>query len=294
MTSKLVPQNPDDVMVIRDLVPGVTTLSVPFLRVGRIKFGGRATIGISTFPPPFLPFNVLTTAKVKLQSGSLAVFSPVALTPTVQSKLSSLGGNVAYITAPDLEHHIFLSAWASAFPSAHIIAPEGLAEKRAELNKTDKSVTILPFNTIFTAKNKAEVKISEEFDKEFEYEFVSAHPNKELVFHHKPSRTLIEADLLFNLPAYEQYSRSPDSPTTGFFTKLANGIQNTKGDAVWQKRLSWYAMSKGDREGFNKSVGRIGGWGFENLVPCHGDSILGEGKTVFRKVFAWNLEGLRK
>lgn len=31
-------------MVIREVVPGVTTLSVPFLRFGLIKFGGRATI----------------------------------------------------------------------------------------------------------------------------------------------------------------------------------------------------------------------------------------------------------
>ncbi|TVY87196.1 hypothetical protein LAWI1_G008556, partial [Lachnellula willkommii] len=189
MTSKLIPQHPDDVMVIRDLVPGVTTLSVPFLRFGRIKFGGRATI-------------------VKLQSGSLAVFSPVALTPTVKSKLESLGNKVSYIAAPDLEHHIFLSAWASAFPSAHIIAPDGLAEKRAKLSQTDKDVTNVPITTVFTAANKRSIRISEEFDAEFEYEFVDAHPNKELVFVHKPSRTLIEADLLFNLPATEQYSRT--------------------------------------------------------------------------------------
>jgi hypothetical protein len=50
MSAKLVPQNPEDVMVIRDLAPGVTTLSVPFLRVGLIKFGGRATIGMSPSP----------------------------------------------------------------------------------------------------------------------------------------------------------------------------------------------------------------------------------------------------
>jgi len=211
------------------------------------------------FPIVFPISNISST--VTLQSGSLAVFSPVALTPTVKSKLESLGNKVAYITAPDLEHHIFLSAWASAFPSAHIIAPEGLAEKRAELNKSDKSVTILPFNTIFTAKNKADIKVSEEFDSEFEYEFVDAHPNKELVFHHKPSKTLVETDLLFNLPATEQYSRSPDSPTTGFATKLFSGIQNTRGDAVWQKRMLWYVFSKGDRPGFNKSVQRINGWG---------------------------------
>jgi hypothetical protein len=51
MSDKLVPQNAEEVMVIREIAPGVTTLSVPFLRFGRIKFGGRATIGISLSVP---------------------------------------------------------------------------------------------------------------------------------------------------------------------------------------------------------------------------------------------------
>jgi hypothetical protein len=45
MSDKLIPKNPEEVMVIRDLSPNVTTFSVPFLRFGRIKFGGRATVG---------------------------------------------------------------------------------------------------------------------------------------------------------------------------------------------------------------------------------------------------------
>ena len=40
------PSKPEEVMVIREVVPGVTTLSVPFLRFDKIKFGGRATIGM--------------------------------------------------------------------------------------------------------------------------------------------------------------------------------------------------------------------------------------------------------
>jgi hypothetical protein len=87
MTSKLVPSNPAEVMVIRDVVPRtITTLSVPFSRFGRIKIGGRGTI-------------------VRLQNGSLAVFSPVALTDEVKQKVSELG-EVKYITALDIEVRI--------------------------------------------------------------------------------------------------------------------------------------------------------------------------------------------
>ncbi|TVY34288.1 hypothetical protein LSUB1_G007195 [Lachnellula subtilissima] len=253
MTSKLIPQHPDDVMVIRDLVPGVTTLSVPFLRFGRIKFGGRATI-------------------VKMQSGSLAVFSPVALTPTSP-------------TSPRPTWNTTSSSQPGRPPSPPPTSsrPKGWPRKRAKINETDKEVTIVPINTTFTAKNKAAIKVDAEFDAEFEYEFVDAHPNKELVFCHKPSRTLIEADLLFTLPATEQYSRTGENAATGLATKCFAGIQNTRGEALGQKRMLWYVFSKADRPGFNDSMRRIDAWRFENLVPCHGDSIVGDGKRVFLK-----------
>lgn len=45
MSSKLIPPNPDEVMVIRDLTPNVVTFSVPFLRYGLFPIGGRGTLG---------------------------------------------------------------------------------------------------------------------------------------------------------------------------------------------------------------------------------------------------------
>jgi hypothetical protein len=46
MASKLVPEDPAKVMVIRDVVPNtIITLSAPFSRFGAIKIGGRGTIG---------------------------------------------------------------------------------------------------------------------------------------------------------------------------------------------------------------------------------------------------------
>ncbi|KAK0105716.1 hypothetical protein ONS95_004238 [Cadophora gregata] len=262
--------SPDDATVIREIVPGVTTVSVPFLRFGRIKFGGRATI-------------------VKLRTGTLAVFSPTPLTPLLKTTISSLSTSptpVSYLIAPDIEHHMNLSTWHAAFPSSHVIGPEGLPEKRAQLHTKDKSITLVPFSTIFTAKGKEKepITISPDFDAEFSYEYMPSHPNKEIVFFHKPSKTLIEADLLFNLPATEQYSKSGEDATSGWATRLFGALQNTRGEAVWQRRMLWYVFSKGDREGFNASVRRIQGWGFENLVPCHGDSFVGDGKGVWEKV----------
>lgn len=47
MSSKLIPANPADVMVIRNITPNVVTFSVPFKRFGTIPVGGRGTVGKS-------------------------------------------------------------------------------------------------------------------------------------------------------------------------------------------------------------------------------------------------------
>lgn len=83
MTSKLIPSDPSAVMVIRKVTENITTLSAPFFRFGHIKVGGRGTL-------------------VKLQSGGVAVFSPVALTPEVKETVASLG-ELKYIAALDIE-----------------------------------------------------------------------------------------------------------------------------------------------------------------------------------------------
>lgn len=219
-----------------------------------------------------------------MQNGSIAVFSPTALTSEVRSAVDALGSNVKYIAALDIEHHIFISEWSRAYPSASLIAVEGLPEKREQ----DPATAGSKFQYVWTAKNKHEMHIDSDFNQEFDIEYVNGHANKELVFYHKPEKTLIQADLMWNLPAYEQYSKIGDSPVTGFLTKLFNGLQNTTGTAIWQKRFLWYVSAK-DKPAFNQSVKRIASWDFDRIIPCHGDVIETGGKGIFQKVFEWHL-----
>jgi len=225
---------------------------------------------------------------VRLRSGALAVFSPTALTPEVKDTVASLG-EVRYIAALDMEHHIFVGPWSEAYPSAKVIGPEGLPEKRAKSNVED-----IKFDVLFTAKDRMNTKVDEEFDSEFDHTFVSSHGNKELVFNYRRDRTLIEADLLFNLPPTEQYSRSTENPHTGLLTKFFGAMNATSGSAIWQKRFIWYAISAADRTGFNKSMSKIDGWNFDRIIPCHGDVIESGGKGIFRKIMQWHLEAAEK
>ena len=290
MTSKLIPQDPSKVMVIRQVTPNIITCSAPFLRFGRLKIGGRGTIGKSMHYVPQCAAVLTITTTVRLQSGALAVFSPTALTPEVRSTVTSLGDRVSYIAALDYEHHIFVSEWASAFPGAKILGVDGLPEKREK----DKATAGNSFSHVWTQKNKHDIKVDEEFDAEFDVEYVGSHANKELVLCHKPDRTLIEADMMFNLPAKEQFSKTGEDPTSGVLTKLFIGMQNTVGPATWQKRFLWYIASSGDRKGFNESAKKIASWDFDKIIPCHGDVIETGGKDIFKKVFEWHLQGVKK
>ncbi|KAL2149869.1 hypothetical protein VTH82DRAFT_7545 [Thermothelomyces myriococcoides] len=273
MSSKLIPPNPDEVMVIRDVTPNVVTFSVPFLRFGRFPIGGRGTI-------------------VRLSSGGLAVFSPVALTEATKAKVASLGGDVRYIVATDIEHHIFLSDWAAAYPNAKLVGPEGLPEKRRKAS--DPKIGKEPFATVVTRENGRDARaIGDDFAADLDMEYVHVHPNKELVFLYRPDRVLIEADLMFNLPAEEQYSRVPEHqrPHAGLLVKFFNSFQTTSGDALGMKRFLWYAVSSKDRGAFNESVAKIAKWDFDTIIPCHGETVVGGGKALFEKVFAWHLQG---
>ncbi|KAI1764411.1 hypothetical protein GGR53DRAFT_520366 [Hypoxylon sp. FL1150] len=273
MSSKLIPSNPADVAVIRNITPNVVTVSVPFARFGMIRVGGRGTI-------------------IRLTSGALAVYSPVALTPETQAKIAELGGDVRYIIAGDMEHHIFLSEWAHAYANAKLLGPKGLAEKRAGV-RDDERIGSEPFAFEWDASNARDNGVDAAFAADFDVEFVGAHPNKEVVLLYKPDGVLIQADLLFNLPAIEQYSRVPaaEKSAHGLLNRIFEGANNTSGDAKGLKRFLWYVISRGDRAGFNESVRRIDGWDFDTIIPCHGETVVGGGKALFRKAFEWHLQG---
>jgi hypothetical protein len=223
---------------------------------------------------------------VKMANGGVAVFSPVALTPEVKETVAKLG-EVKYIAALDIEHHIFIGPWHEAYPAAKVMGPEGLPEKR--LKQQNEKV---PFSKVFATRGPQTV--DPEFDAEFETEFVQDHMNKEVVFLHKPSKTLIEADMFFNLPATEQFSKTGESATSGIPTMLFSALNNTVGEAIWQKRFLWYAISAGNRPEFNLSADRISKWDFDTVVPCHGDIIEKNGKSIFEKVFGWHLAAAKR
>lgn len=259
--------SPVGTMVIRDILPSITTLSAPFdFAGGRVKAGGRATV-------------------VRLASGNLAVLSPVALTAAVHSKLASMG-KTRYIVALNITHHLHVSAWAEAFPEAKVLCVEGLPEKR-EKDTTTRGTN---FSHVFTTDNK-NMRIADDFDKEFSYEYVDAAPNKDLVFLHRPTKTLVQADILFNLPASEQYTKVQGGAKSGILGRCIASAYSTQGSMIWQKRALWYGTESKDRQSFADSMKRVLSWDFERVIPCHGDVIESNAKAKLAQVTEWFVNG---
>ncbi|KAG0128975.1 hypothetical protein HOY82DRAFT_15871 [Tuber indicum] len=254
---------PESSMVIRAISPNITTLSVPFLRFNKAKFGGRATI-------------------VKLPTGGLAVFSPVGLTNDAKSAVESMGGRVSYLIASDIEHHMNLGPWKQEYASATVIGPEGLYEKRKAQGNED-----VPIDITYTKENKHSLKLPDELGSVFDVEYFDGHQNKELVFNYKPEKTMIQADLVFNLPCYEQFSKSGMDATSGIWTKIAHHFLNIHGKG--QQRFHWY-VSPANKPSFAESAKVVAGWEFDRIIPCHGEVIESGGNDVFRRIFAWNLK----
>ncbi|KAH6986607.1 hypothetical protein EDB80DRAFT_590326 [Ilyonectria destructans] len=258
-----VPTNPERVMVIREVGPRICTFSTPWERFGILWVGWRCTA-------------------VKLKTGNVAVFLPGPLTEEVKLKLLSIGP-VKYILALSDHHELFLAQWAAEFPQASIIGSEGLEERH------EGDAGAKPFGTtcVYTKENKDSVRISPEFDDDFVYEYCHGHGHRQIMCLHKPTHTLIEADLLFNLPAKEQFSKVSTPSSYKARNAVFAGVMNARGAMFWQKCFLWYVATAADRSGFAESAKRLRTWDVGMIIPCHGEIMETSGRERIHKITSW-------
>src|SRR4051812_45582183 len=70
----------------------------------------------------------LSTTVLKLDDGSLAVYSPCALTDEQAGDIER-AGEVAHVVAPNLLHYLYAGAAKARWPRATLWAPPALVEK---------------------------------------------------------------------------------------------------------------------------------------------------------------------
>ncbi|KAJ7201698.1 hypothetical protein GGX14DRAFT_464735 [Mycena pura] len=234
----------DKFTVIREVATSVWTFSRPFARYGLVPVGGRSTA-------------------VKLSNGGVWVLASTPLNPETRQKLDELGP-VQYIISADAVHHLFLGEFKTAYPTAKLIAPAAAVER------ADKSLT---FDGVW-GRDAPDTKYG--FEDDIEACYFSGFKNKDVAFFHAASGTMIEADLLFNLPCTEQYSKTNSSGAIPFFGSI--------GPSSWLHQKLSSSMGE-DKAAMRRDVKTVANWNFTRIIPCHGDVIETGGKQAWLEAY---------
>jgi hypothetical protein len=165
-------------------------------------------------------------------------------------------GEPGWLTEATLFHDTFARQGCSAFPNVPYLAPEGfdqLAQVRA--------VPLVP---------------PEEWSGEVELLELKGIPKiRETVLYHRPSRTLVVADLVFNL------GPGPGTPAwTRLFMRCVGGVKCSLGMS------RFFRFMIRDREAFQQSLRTMMEWDFDRLIVAHGDVVENGAKEKLKQAFA--------
>ncbi|KZV76834.1 hypothetical protein PENSPDRAFT_597855 [Peniophora sp. CONT] len=246
--------------VIREVTGGVWTFSRPFLRHNFLAIGGRSTA-------------------IKLSNGGVWILASTTLDEPTRKAIDALGP-VHYLIGADSVHYMFLGEFQKAYPEAKLLTVEAVANKAKELN-----IRVDGFWSDAIP------------DQEFGFEddikscYFSGFKNKDVAFLHKSSRTLIEADLLFNSPCAEQYSMYswPWSRGKQIFG-LFGGADPWSGLAQFLAKM----LGKSDPEAMRRDAKTVAEWDFDRIIPCHGDVIETRGNDGWRTAYTHWLQPEKK
>ncbi|HKY60463.1 MAG TPA: DUF4336 domain-containing protein [Gemmatimonadota bacterium] len=200
---------------------------------------------------------------VRLEGGRLWLHSVGRLTTEVAGWLDSLG-RVAFVVSPSRTHRRWMEAYAAAYPDAALVASPGLPRKRPDL-AFDRTLGDLP-----------EPEWAGELDQAV---FPIRGDYREVVFLHRPSRTLILTDLCFHVPAGRGLVTTALARAFGYYERLA------------VSRL--LRMLLADRPAARDALERILTWDFDRVIIGHGRITETGGKPALETAFAWLLKGQR-
>jgi hypothetical protein len=191
---------------------------------------------------------------IRLLTGKLVIHSTARFSHEHISEISEYGVPAWLADATNF-HDTCAKQGRQAFPDLPYLVPSGF-----------QSYDSLRCTSIDT--------VPPEWNDEIEVIKVAGMPKiQEHAFYHRTSKTLIVADLLFNIP--------PEAGrwTHGFLRATA-GIREYPG----MSRLFRYCIK--DRAAFAKSMRTIAALDFERIVVAHGNPIVDNAKTTFLELLA--------
>lgn len=196
------------------------------------------------------------TVIVELGGGGLLVHSPGRLDPEVREAIDRLGP-VRGLIAPNRFHHLFAGDWLEAYPDAELHVAPGLLDKRADLAGTALTDTAPPL-----------------WAGEIEQHVWGGVPTiGEVVFVHRPSRTLLNTDMMHNMQ---------DEPR--WLARTVWRMMGAYGRFGPARLERWLTR---DRAALRASVDRVLSWDFDRVTVAHGDILETGGKDRVRDGWSW-------
>ncbi len=195
-------------------------------------------------------------AAVRLDGGGLLLWSPLELTPERHAEVQALGA-VEQIVAPNLFHHLHAASWAAAYPGARVHGAPGLQKKRADLR----------IDRVLGAATDADLEAFEEVP-------IDGFRLGETALFHRPSGTMLVADLVHNVGRPEGLWTKTYTTMAGFYDQVA-----------LSRVLRWTAFS--DRAAARRSIDRLLAQPFERLLVGHGDVLDSGAREAFEGAYDW-------
>jgi len=196
---------------------------------------------------------------VCLPDGALWLHSPIRIDDALAAEIERLG-KVSYLVAPNCFHHLFVKKAQRRWPDAKIYAAPGLEKKRPDM----------PIEAGLTEQ------APEVWSDVMNQYVVEGVPKLgEVVFLHKPSKTLIVTDLLFNIVEPK-----------GWQSKLAFTLAGVKGRFAQSRLIR--TVTK-DRKRAGEVCRGILAQDFERVVVTHGEIVTEDVKARMEKGLAWML-----
>jgi hypothetical protein len=199
---------------------------------------------------------------IRLAAGGLLLHSPTRLDLASQEELKKFGPIVA-IVAPSWWHDLYLREYLSAYPDARFYGAPALVRWNRSLPLAELQDGLAP--SLW----------ADEID-QVHVQGIGLFLD-EIVFYHRPSRSLIVADLLFNL-----------SSKDAWITRTMGSL--VIGPCPGCRFARLYRPAVTDRQRMRMAVKRILAWDFDQIIVGHGAVVENNGKEVFRTAFRWLLK----
>ena len=221
----------------------------------------EADNGLWTFHQPLSVFGAEIGSRmtvVRLGDGSLLIHSPIALTPVLRQRLDAIGP-VRHVLAPNLDHYLFVEQFRAVHRDARYYAAPGVTEK---LTSRTFDVPLSPPATVRNWEDVVEQRW-----------FRSSQSLQELVLFHRASRTLVAADLAFNI-------QSSDGVLSRLLLRLNDSYRSFGPSRVCRRHITAPHLARADLDG-------IIGLDPERLIVAHGEIVLSGAGAALQRAYEW-------